>query len=262
MPYPRAHYFVLLLLPASIAGFTTYLSDPAGANVAKHVHAVGATLWILLLAAQNASIHQRRRSLHRTVGIASLALLPVFLAGLFMVFQSEARRIAAGDPWSATFGPGIGAITLLAIGATAWMFYSGLRHRHNVQLHARWMIVTLFPFAESVLGRIMNNYVPGLLVRDIDDIRRIYDAFHIAQVLAISLAIALYLGNRKHGTPFLFVCAVLVLQSIALETLDGFEPWRTVFVDTASWPTAIMIAAGLLLGSVAASLGWIRGRRR
>ncbi|MEM9302007.1 MAG: hypothetical protein AAGE01_07840 [Pseudomonadota bacterium] len=260
MPYRHAHWFILLLLPASVVAFSSYLAELGEAGTAKHVHALFATLWILLLAAQSASIHHRQRGLHRTLGLAGFFIFPIYFAGFFLVFQSEAQRIVDGDPWATVFGPGIGTITLISALATAWMYHAAMRNRRNVHLHARWLLVTLFLFAESVLGRILNTFVPGLLVLGLDDIRRIYDAFHVSQLLAIALAVALYRGNPRYGQPFVFVTVALVAQSLALELFDDFAPWRTAFLAMASWPTAVLFVPALFLGAAVSWSGWVAGR--
>ena len=261
MPYRYAHYFYLMLIPASALAFTGYLSELPDAGVLKHVHALSATLWILLLAGQSASIHSGFRNLHSKLGFSSFILFPVYLSGFLLVYRSEALRIIDGDPWAGVFGPGIGAMTLIAFVATAYMYYAGLRDRRNVQLHARWMLVTVFLFSESVLGRIINNYVPWLAVNEFGDIRHIYDAFHLSQLLAIALAAFLYLRDRRNGAPFIFLIIVLFAQSVALELFDDFEPWRALFTNSGSWPTSVFATAGLLAGCLLAFLGWTKGRR-
>ena len=164
-------------------------------------------------------------------------------------------------PGATVFGPGVGTITLISAFATAWMYYSGLSNRRRVHLHARWMIVTLFLFAESVGGRIINTFVPGLVVFELDDIRDIYSAFHLSQVLAIGLAVVLYRARPKDGLPYLFVIAALVLQSLALEIFDGFEPWRAWFIAMADWPIYGLLLPGLAIGIAVSTLGWRAGRQ-
>ncbi len=262
MPYRYAHYFYLMLIPISGLAFAGYLSDFAEESLAKHAHAASATLWILLLAGQSASIHNGFRTLHRTLGFASLFLFPLYLSGFLLVYRSEAQRIIDGDPWAFVFGPGIGAITLISATATAYMFYQGLRERGNVQLHARWMFVTVFLFAESVLGRILNNFVPWLFVNTLDDVRRIYDAFHLSQLMAISLAAVLYFLNRQYGKPFIVVIGVLIAQSVALELFDGLGFWRAYFISSGDWSALPFISVGLLAGSLLTLYAWTSGPRR
>ncbi|MEM7611112.1 MAG: hypothetical protein AAF270_05505 [Pseudomonadota bacterium] len=261
MPYRFAHWYVLLLIPASMLGFSGYLGALTEEPPAKHLHALAATLWILLVAAQSASIQRGMRQLHRRVGFASVLLFPVYLCGFFLVFQSESQRIVDGDPFATVFGPGIGAITLISVVATAYMYYAALRDRRHVQMHARWMLVTLFLFSESVLGRILNG-VPGLLVRSIEDVRSIYSAFHLAQLIAIVLALVLFAKQPKYGKPYLFVIGAMLAQSIALELFDDVQIWRGLFIDAASWPTTNLAAMGLVIGAIAALVGWKRGSSR
>ena len=261
MPYRYAHYYYLMLIPLAALAFSAYLSELPEAGFLKHAHAISATMWILLLAAQSATIHNGMRALHRKLGQASLALFPIHLSGFLLIYRSEAIRIIDGDPWATVFGPGIGAMTLIAVAATAYMYYAALRDRSNVQLHARWMLVTVFLFSESVLGRILNNYVPWLYLNELQDVRHVYVAFHLSQLLAIALATYLYTRKPRLGPPFVFLIVVLIAQSVALEFFDGFGPWRAVFVGSGNWPTTFFVAVGLLTGLLFAVLGWTKGQR-
>lgn len=261
MPYRYAHYFYLMLIPASGLAFSGFVSDLPAAGLSKHVHAASATLWILLLAGQSASIHNGMRKLHKKLGLASLVLFPIYLSGFLLVYRSEARRIIDGDPWAMVFGPGIGAITLIAVAATAYMFYAGLRERGNVQLHARWILVTVFLFSESVLGRLLNNFVPPLYANELADVRRIYDAFHLSQLIAIVAALGLLYLAPRYGKPFVFLIAVLLAQSLALELFDDLPSWRDFFVDSGSWPTVVFASVGLLAGFLLVVFGWTGGRQ-
>ena len=258
MPYRHAHFYVLALIPASFVGFIGYFSALGDASLPIHIHSASSTLWILLLAAQSWSIHHGRRALHRTLGKSSLALFPFFFAGFFLVFQTEAQKVVDGNRYVTVFGPGIGVLTIVAVVGVGLLYAQALRHRRNVQLHARYMLAIPFLFLESVFGRILNNLVPGFLVLSLDDIRAIYWAIHACQLAGIALALALYARDRTHGTPFLIVCVLLALQSIGLEVFDSIGWWRDLFIVSAGVPFAATLSTGLVIGAAVLWGGWSR----
>lgn len=259
MPYPNAHLYVLALIPASILGFwPAYFSDVAAGSAAFHIHAISSTAWIVLLAAQSWSIHNKQRQWHRQMGVLSLFLFPIFLMGFFIVFQTESQKALLGeDPFKAAIGPSIGSITAIAIVATGYLYYCGLKYRSNVQLHARYLLAIPFLFTESVLGRILNSYTPGFRVTSLEEVHLIYWAFHLSEFLAIALAMYLYWLAPRFGRPFVVVSIVMVLQSIAIETLDQFSWWRELFFAIADVPVLVTAITGLGVGALVAWLGWI-----
>lgn len=145
MPYKYAHFYVLAIIPLSILAFwSSFFSRIPEARAAVHLHSWSATLWVILLAAQNWGIHRRRFALHARLGQLSLAVFPVFFASFFLVIQSEATTVVRGDPFRTVFGPGIAVLTLIAAAAIGYLYYAGLKHRQTVALHARYMVAIPF----------------------------------------------------------------------------------------------------------------------
>lgn len=261
MPYRYAHFYVLGIIPLSVLAFwDSFFSRIPEARAAVHLHSWSATLWVLLLATQHWAIHHKRFALHARLGRLSLAVFPVFLASFLLVIQSEAQTVLGGDPYRAVFAPGIGVLTLIAAAAIGSLYYAGLKHRHAVPLHARYMVTIPFLFTESILGRLFNDYVPALTVNSLEDVRKIYWAIHMSQVLAIAFALRLYLQNRKVGEPFLVVGFALVLQSIALETFDDVTWWRQVYLASADLPLFVPLVLGMLVGTLIVWRGWRDGK--
>ena len=117
LPYPRAHFWLLLLFPLTgLAFWPAYFSDFRAAPYAFHVHGITASLWIALLAFQSWAIHRRRNSLHRSVGLASFALFPFFLVGGLLVLQTMAIKFGIqADPFYQMFGARLGAIDAVSV---------------------------------------------------------------------------------------------------------------------------------------------------
>lgn len=263
MPYRYAHYYVLGIIPVSILAFwDSFFSRIAEASAAVHLHSWSATLWVLLLAAQSWAIHNKRRGLHAAFGRISLAIFPVFLASFLLVIRSEAQTVITGDPFRTVFAPGIAVLTLVAFTAIGYLYYAALKNRHTVQLHARYMIAIPFLFTESILGRVFNAYLPGLIVNSLEDMRDIYWAIHLSQVLALVLAMFLHFQKPKFGKPFLIVSAALALQSLGLELFDDPRWWRAIYLDYATVPFAAPLSLGLIVGLLIVWRGWEDGKKK
>ncbi|PWE16576.1 hypothetical protein DDZ18_12465 [Marinicauda salina] len=257
MPYPRAYLYVLGLIGFAVWAFwPSYFSVLGEAPTAFHVHGITATLWMGLVAWQAWSIHNRHARLHRLTGKLSFLLIPAFIAGGMMVIESFQMR--PGDPFAAAYGIRLSAIDVLALAAFAWLTAGALRHRADVDLHARYMLATPLLLLGPIFARLCSRYVPGLTITGVEEFPRFVYSTHITQALTVIVALILYSRSRPAGRPFLIVAAVAALQSVAFEAAAGVEAWRGLLQAYAGLPTAAIIAAGLLIGAVAVWFGWTR----
>src|SRR5215203_5407690 len=98
MPFRHAHWWILPLFPfAALAFWFSYLSVLSTSPASYHLHGITASLWLILLAIQSCSIHHGRRAFHRTNGLVSFALFPLFLAGGATIFVGMAQRYVAAS---------------------------------------------------------------------------------------------------------------------------------------------------------------------
>jgi hypothetical protein len=156
MPYRHAWMFVLALLPlAGLAFWPSYLSQVATAPLQFHAHGVTATLWVLLLTAQSWSIHAGRRGLHRTLGLASLALFPLFLAGGMSIFIGMAQRFAGElSPFYTLWAARLAWLDIVAVAGFAAFYFEALRQRRTIPLHAGYLLATAIFLLPPILGRL------------------------------------------------------------------------------------------------------------
>ncbi len=257
MPYPRAYIYVAVLLLLTFPAFwLNYYSQLAEVPWQFHLHGVSATLWMLLLIWQNWSIHHGRRVAHRSAGLATFALIPIFLAGSLLVIGSMA---AGGGPFRAMFGTRLSLADLISFLTFTALIYGGLRHRRNVLLHSSYMLATPFLLASPVVSRLFPAFVPGLTIRSVEELPRFAGSFHLSQGLAIALALALFFRNRK-ATPFLAVAIVIAVQSLVFETAGRTVVWSDVNSWLGSLSQVVLACFAVLLGIVVTWLGWINGR--
>ncbi len=261
MPYRHAHWYLLLLFPLTgLAFWPNYFAKFAASPYAFHVHGLTASLWILLLAVQSWTIHNRRNALHRGAGMTSLALFPVFLVGGLLVLQTMAHKVGTrADPFYDLFGARLGTMDSVSSIALPFLFYSAIRWRRKVHLHARYMLAPILFLLGPILSRLMPA-LPPLAITGPDTFYLFAYGLHIANGIAAAVAAFLYLRAPRHGRPFLIVGGLIVLQSLLFETLGRTGGWVELYASLASVPTSLLVSLGLAAGILAGAAGWIGGQ--
>ena len=256
MPYRHAHFFlVFLIVLTGLAFWPMYFSVLPSASAAIHIHSFTATLWIALLSFQSWTIHHRQKEWHRAVGIASLGIFPFFFAGSTLIVHTMAVNFATGDFFDSQFGARFAAIDAVAIPGIGFLFWSGLRWRRKVHLHARYMLATVFFLFSPILSRLFMRFIPGLQVAP-PDLSRIPLNIEVASLGALLLAVALALKQPKHGRPWLFTAGLVGVQMILFVSLRAFAPWDTLMREFAGIPTAILFSVALAAGAGISWHGW------
>ena len=250
MPYPHAHWALLALVAAlSVAFWPGYFSRLGESPLAHHVHGLTASLWILMLLLQSWAIHGRRIRLHRAVGRSSLLLFPLFLVGGLMVLHAMATGFAAqADPFMVKFGARLGLLDLIAVAAFAWLYHGALRHRRNVQLHARFMLATPLLLLAPIVSRLLTFHVPYFAIEGLEDFPVFFANLHVSNGVALVTALWLYASAPRHGWPFLAVAGVAVFQGAAFQWVAATAGWQATFAAFAAVPVAVPGLVGLAAG--------------
>jgi hypothetical protein len=256
MPYRHAHYFLLLLIALSALAFwPMYFGVLPSAAAAVHFHAFTASTWIVLLAFQSWAIHRQRREWHRIVGMASLGVFPFFFAGSLLIVHTMAYNFATGDLFDGLFGARFAAVDLVAVVAIAWLYWSGLRWRRKVHLHARYMFATGFFLLAPIFTRLLAEFVPGLQLAP-PTFGHLPFNVESATFGALLLALALAWRQPKHGRPWLVTAGLLALQMVLFSTLGAFGPWEALVRVFGGLPAPVLFSSGLAVGACISWLGW------
>lgn len=259
MPYRHAHWYVLGLFPlAGLAFWQSYLSQLATAPAQFHAHGITATLWLLLIAAQSWTIHHERRPLHRSLGMLSLALFPLFLVGGIGIFIGMAQRFTEGSAFHVMYAPRLAWLDFVGVGGVAYFYYEALRQRRKVHPHARYLLATTIFLLPPIFGRLMA--IP-LGVTGPQDFAKLGMGFQIANGLIALFAFWLASRSGRHGRPFWLAGILTIVAALLYQFIGGLPAWERLFALAAGLPPLPMATAAGLAGIAVAYAGWIAGRR-
>jgi hypothetical protein len=205
---------VTVVVLALAAFFPTYFGRfPGfpGTSSSVHVHVAIMFAWMALTIVQPILIHRRRFELHRQLGRLSYILLPLLAAGFWLVMRDGQLRHKQPD-------------LILATAFDGFMFFflvgMGLYYRRRRAYHGRFMMLSLVPFLNPTLGRLVSPAVsvPLELVLLIALLVRARRRREDSRPYAIAL------------TAFLCALAVLVLVMVALPNVPELL-WHVLFGD-------------------------------
>lgn len=145
-------YFAGVLLVALVAFWPSYLSQLGAQSAYTHLHAVLATLWILMLIAQPTLIRKRHLDWHRVLGRVSYGLAPLIIISIVLLAHSRIAGLT-----EEAFAGQIYVLYLQVSLVTLFGLSYGLAvlKRRNMALHARFMICTGFTLIDPVVIRLM-----------------------------------------------------------------------------------------------------------
>lgn len=217
-----SYFFGLFLL--AIAGFwpsyfVKFFDGTADFSFYFHFHVMVVTSWIFMLISQPLFIRFNKNRLHRFVGAASYFIVPLIYISVLLLKHSlingneENLGIVLWVP--------LKDLLLFSVG-----YSIAIRHRKNIALHARGMIVTGIVFIEPALVRLINNL-------SIAFPKLISNGYLLTISLIYGLIISLIIIERKHKRgrwvfPLTLILYVFVHTVILLKInfpLQKFAEW-------------------------------------
>lgn len=218
--YRNAFYWMLALLAILLIGFWpsyfSRLTEPM--HVTLHLHSIAMLAWVLLLIAQSWLIRNRKLSRHRALGKASFVIAPlVVITGIWVNLHFQGRiedPLATGA--QAIFWFGFFLPLLFAV-----LYVLAIRYRRNMNLHARYMVLTALVFLIPGLGRALNHVLEpfGLWTPS------------FLQLMGFTLMIALWLmfqdwRRQKPWTPQLVFSVLWAINMALYVLLPKWSTWN------------------------------------
>jgi hypothetical protein len=218
-------------------------------------------LWLILVAMQSWSIHHGKRAFHRTNGLVSFALFPLFLAGGATIFLGMAQRhVAAASPFYELWPASLAWYDFVSVGGTAYFYYMALKHRRNVGKHAGYMLATLIFLLPPILGRLAPLPL-GIDFSKPEAFQQLGPAFQLAQVMTALIAFAIAARVRSSGRPFVIAGLLSLVAALLFHFVGGSSAWKSLFPMAAAIPMVPFAISAGLFGAAVGWAGWVAGKR-
>jgi hypothetical protein len=262
MPYPRAHYYVLALAAVIAAGFwESYFSVWGSVPWQFHAHALTASIWVLMVAAQSWSAHHEQLAFHRVVGTASLLLFPFLIGGLAAIIDVTAKAYIAGDkPVQAMLGGSFLIGLVVAVAAYVTLYFRALEHRRQVWRHSGYMLTTAIILFESPFGRILGSFVPGLTINGPADFDRIIPTILCSMAVELVIIAMIWARYRGRAKPFLVGAVFILAQMLGMGLMTESVMLKSLLALVGELPSGAVVLAGVLIGGLTSWAGWKAGR--
>lgn len=204
------------LLLLALAGFwPSYVSHIGMADALTHLHAGLMLAWFGMLFAQPWLVRTRRLALHRQLGKVSYVLVPALV--LTCVALSQVR-MAAVQPQGFGFQCLVLYLGLAASVIFAMFWGLAIRHRHDVALHARYMVGTALVLIDPALARLLATLAPQL------GPGVLWVSYGL---LFVILGVLIWRDRGRHGQrAFVFQLGVFVLNFVLIHVVPGSTPWQ------------------------------------
>ncbi len=201
--YKYLGYFLLLLIPLILAGFyKTYIGQfpnfKDNIDLFIHVHAIIASVWILMLIVQPFLILKKKYLIHRAIGKFSYIIFPL----LILSFIPQIMKTVNHGNIKNLFFP-LADSTLLIV------FYAlAIYHKRSTAKHMRYMIALSLVFLGPTFGRIGPIWLgwSELLTQNVQ----------YAIIYGILIGLVIYDKNhQKNYTPYLIAVSFYVIHQVA-----------------------------------------------
>ena len=263
MPYPRAHYYVLLCMAVIVAGFwPSYFAKWGSVPWQFHAHGVAASIWVMMVFAQSWTAHHKQLPLHRAVGKSSLLLFPFLIGGLAAIIDLTAKGFVAGDsPSRVIFGGQFLIGLALAIAAYVTVYYRALKYRRKVWVHSGYMLATPLILFESPFSRVMGMVLPAFAINGPQDFDRLIPSILWAMAVSLVFIAAIWLKYRDKANPFLVAAGFIVAQMLTMGLMADNALLEGLLVVLGNIPSTTVVLGGMAIGALTSWAGWNAGKR-
>lgn len=219
-PFARApHALLLILALALLAFYPSYLSRLSQTDAVRHFHGAVAFTWMLLLVVQATLARLRKFQWHRPLGKAVYVIAPLFIASGVLILHEMATF---ANPFQQAFGAQLIFVDVLAVAFYAVAVWQALRHRREVQVHARWMISTALVLLPPVFAR---------LIGMTGQVQSFEAAFHGAFFATEAIMLAVLWRDARAGrgaAAYWAVLAVSVLAHVGFVVVPHVPAWTAL----------------------------------
>ncbi|REG86408.1 hypothetical protein [Algoriphagus antarcticus] len=234
-PFSKLHLWLILPFLVTLIGFQGYWMGFRDAPFHWHLHGLSATFWYICLIIQPWLYHNRPISVHRKVGMFSLIIAGFVIASaLNMIIVSLPTMSELSPLYSVRYS--LALVDCISITGFALSVVLAITYARNTQVHARWMISTVFWVLSP--GTVRFSFIPlGAIFQPkaFSDFPFIWTDVFIWNEVLICLII-LYLIIRdivKQKTVYFSYVLILIVNLLFIPIINGLKdaPWLRSFFE-------------------------------
>ncbi len=223
--FPNAHLWLLIPFVLTVAGFyLSYWSRFSEAPWRQHVHGLSATAWYILVILQPWLIHNKFAKYHKKLGI-----IGVFLAGavVFSAFQVMPFQVV-NEFLPDVLKYGFSFADLCALTGFSICVIFGVLHAKNMNVHARWLISTVFWILLPATARLV--YFPMLNAYEGNPPMTYLQVVHVCWFVTtfLPLVYLMYLDYQKEKkvyNAYLFTFIGVSFYTLAIGPMGHWQWW-------------------------------------
>lgn len=141
-----------LLVIAALAFWPTYFAPGLrSSSLYIHIHAVTATIWMVMLIAQPWLIRTYRYDLHRRIGTISYAIAPLVVVSMILLAH---YRLETAPSEAAQIQRYVLYLQISLAFLFSLSYVMAIVYRKNAEVHARFMVCTALTLIDPVFARL------------------------------------------------------------------------------------------------------------
>ena len=211
-------FFAALLVIAVPAFWPTYFAPGFGASGGYvHLHAVSATLWMLMLISQPLLIRRYQFDLHRKLGTVSYVLAPLVVISMLLLANYRVRNVSAENYQVQTYVLFL-QFSLAALFATSYGL--AIWFRKQTDIHARFMVCTALTLIDPIFARLFFTIHPDSVI---------YHQWFTYGLTDIVFIVLIWFDRKNVAARSVFLTMLalfLALQIPALLWLTEWNVWQ------------------------------------
>jgi hypothetical protein len=215
--YRHAWLWFTLAMAVTITGFfKSFISKITETDIMHHFHGIISGGWILLMIIQPFLYSRDKMGVHRKLGKISFILAPLLVISGLMMMHLMLSRNGGLNPFTYM----ISFLDTIFLTQFIFFYTGAIKHRRNMQLHARYMAGTVLALLPPGLGR-ATALVPALTegIRGLD----------LTYILLELTSIMLIIDDKRKGKvypPYVIALLFFTVQHIGLHFVVGWPLWQ------------------------------------
>ncbi|HYJ53076.1 MAG TPA: hypothetical protein VEW04_07875, partial [Allosphingosinicella sp.] len=126
---------------------------------------------------------------------------------------------------------------------------------------AGYMLTTPLILFESPFSRILNAFMPGLIITGPNDFGLIMPSILWSMALELAIVALIWAKYRDKANPFLVAAGFIVAQMLTMGLMAGSALLDPLLAVMGAVPSAAVVGAGFALGALTSWAGWQAGKR-